>query len=64
MQDATNITQYTFYVDDKPTVATGCWITEFGDIYVSLKHPNGGNMNVHTKYIHRYMKEREENTEL
>jgi hypothetical protein len=64
MQDATNIKQHTFYVDGEPTIATDCWITEFGDIYISLKHPKGGNMNVNSKYIRRYLKDKEENTEL
>ncbi len=64
MQDATNIKQYTFYIDGIPTVATEVWITEFGDVYVSLKHPKGGNMNVNSKYIRRYIKESDENKEL
>ena len=64
MQDATNIKQYTFYIDGKPTVATETWITEFGDVYISLRHPKGGNMNVNVKNIRAYIKKDDENNEL
>ena len=64
MQDATNIKQYTFYIDGQPTLATEVWITEFGEVYVSLRHPKGGDMNVNAKNIRRYIKESDENKEL
>ena len=64
MQDATNIKQYTFYIDGQPTVATETWITEFGDVYISLRHPKGGNMNVNVKNIRAYIKKDDENNEL
>lgn len=64
MQDATNIKQFTFFIDGKPTVATETWITEFGEVYISLRHPRGGVMNINVKNIHAYIKKGDENHEL
>lgn len=58
MQDATKITQYTFYIDGKPTQAVETWITEYGDVYVSLVHPKGGVMNVDSKNIRKYIQKK------
>ena len=64
MQDATNILEKRFYIDDIPTVAVSVWITDYGDVYVGLKHPKGGTMNVNVKHIRKYIKHDEEYVEL
>jgi hypothetical protein len=57
MQDATNIKDFRFEIDGVPTIATDTWITEFGDIYITLKHPKGGFMNVDAKHIRKYIRQ-------
>jgi hypothetical protein len=65
MKDATDILKKDFYIDGVKTNAVSVWITEFNDVYVGLKHPKGGVMNVPAKHIHAYTKKDEkDNVEL
>lgn len=56
MRDANLIQTQTFYIDNQLTQATNTWITQLGEIYISLLHPKGGQMNVHAKDLHKYTK--------
>jgi hypothetical protein len=59
MQDAIKINEKRFYIDGVETVATQTWITEYGEVFISLKHPRGGEMNVNAKHIHAYIQKEE-----
>jgi hypothetical protein len=54
MRDAININDREFHIDGVKTHATNVWITEHNEIYISLKHPKGGELNVLAREIHNY----------
>ena len=59
MRDATNITERKFHINGVETIATNTWITDNNEVYISLKHPRGGEMNVHVKDIGKYTVKKE-----
>lgn len=54
MRDAINIMYREFHIDGIKTHVTNVWITEYNEIYISLKHPKGGTLNVSSGDIHKY----------
>jgi hypothetical protein len=54
MRDAINIKDREFHIDGIKTHATNVWITEYNEIYISLKHPRGGTLNVSSRDINKY----------
>ncbi len=59
MRDAIIITERKFYIDGVETRATKTWITENNEVYISLKYPKGGELNVHVKDIGKYTVKKE-----
>ena len=55
MRDATNIKDLDFYIGTQKTHALNTYITVLGEVYISLKHPQGGEMNIQGKKIHMYL---------
>lgn len=56
MRDATEITKIKFWIGETETRALYTYMTEAHEIYVALKHPQGGQMNVHAKMLPKYLK--------
>ncbi len=55
MRDATNIKDLDFYIGTQKTKALNTYITVLGEVYISLKHPQGGELNIQGKKIHMYL---------
>ena len=55
MRDAQNIKDLDFYIGNQKTKALNTYITVLGEVYISLKHPKGGEMNIQAKKIHLYL---------
>jgi hypothetical protein len=56
MRDATNIKDKDFYIDGVKTKATNVWITERGEIFVSLKAHGNCELNISAKDLKKYTK--------
>lgn len=55
MRDAKLITEVKFEMEGEPAEVTGTWITEYGDIYITL-YNNGRWCNIMAKDLKKYIK--------
>lgn len=57
MRDATNIKDKDFYINGVKTKATNVWITEHGEIFVSLRANENCELNISAKDLKKYIKD-------
>lgn len=56
MRDAKLLTEVKFEMDGEPAEVTGTWITEYGDVYITL-YNNGRWCNIMAKDLKKYIKQ-------